>query len=133
VAKYIKGIAGKKPPQPLADRAVIDEWVSQASPRLQPIVKRLDELIQATVPDLSYAFTRGRPYYGVPEHGWIIEIATYSISVNVLFYGGADFDSPPPLGSTDRTRYIKLGSLAEAEQPELVDWIKQAARTPGWK
>jgi hypothetical protein len=52
--------------------------------------------------------------------------------VNVVFLGGADFDSPPPLGITDRTRYIKVTTLAEAQRPELHNWIKEASRTPGW-
>ena len=131
--KYIKGLAGKTPYEPARDRSAIDEWLSELGRKLQPVAMRLDELIEATVPDLTYAFKRGRPYYGTPQHGWIIEIAAYSVSVNLLFYGGADFDSPPPLGETDRTRYIKLTSVAEAEQPEVKRWIEQAARTPGWQ
>ena len=102
-------------------------------PNLQSLVTRLDDLIEATIPDLQYAVKRNRPYYGLPELGWIIELAAYHVSANVLFYGGADFDPPPPLGTTDRTRYVKVTSLGEAERPELRDWIEQAARTPGWK
>jgi hypothetical protein len=52
--------------------------------------------------------------------------------VNVVFLGGADFDSPPPLGTTDRTRYIKVTTLEEAQRPELHKWIEEASRTPGW-
>ena len=101
-------------------------------PDLQPIVKRLDESIRETVPGLDYAVKWKRAYYGLPELGWIIEIAAYDVSVNVVFLGGADFESPPPLGTTDRTRYIKVTSLEEAQRPELPRWIEQAGRTPGW-
>jgi len=101
-------------------------------PHLQPIIERLDELIRATIPGLNYAVNRKRPYYGLPELGWIIEIAAYDVSVNVVFLGGADFDAPPPLGTTDRTRYIKVTSLDEAQKPELQKWIEQAGRTQGW-
>lgn len=73
-----------------------------------------------------------RPYYGLPELGWIIELAAYDVSVNVLFLGGADFDPPPPLGTTDRTRYFKVTTLEEARRPELRRWIEEASRTPGW-
>lgn len=131
--KAIKGIAGRKPPEPTATRADIEDWARRAMPNLQPIVTRLDELIEATIPGLQYALKRNRPYYGLPELGWIIELAAYHVSVNVLFYGGADFDPPPPLGTTDRTRYIKVTSLEEAERPELHRWIEQASRTPGWR
>ena len=101
-------------------------------PDLQLIVKRLDESIRVTVPGLDYAVKWKRAYYGLPELGWIIEIAAYDVSVNVVFLGGADFESPPPLGTTDRIRYIKVTSLEEAQRPELQKWIEQAGRTPGW-
>ena len=131
--KAIKGNAGRKRPEPSADHSDIENWCRHLMPDLQPIVRRLDELIQATVPDLDYAVNRKRAYYGLPELGWIIEIAAYDVSVNVLFLGGAAFEPPAPLGTTDRTRYIKVTSLEEAQRPELQKWIEQAGRTPGWK
>ena len=130
--KAIKGNAGRNPPEPSVDHSDIENWCRHLMPDLQPIVQRLDELIRATVPDLDYAVQRKRAYFGLPELGWLIEIAAYDVSVNVLFLGGADFKSPPPLGTTDRTRYIKVTSLEEAERPELQEWMEQAGRTPGW-
>ena len=96
-------------------------------------MKQVDNTIRATLPDLLYAVKWKRPYYGLADLGWIIELAAYDVSVNVVFFGGADFDRPPPLGTTDRTRYIKVATLAEAQRPELHNWIEQAGRTPGWK
>ena len=130
--KAIKGNAGRKPPEPSADHSDIDDWSRRLMPDLQPIVKRLDESIRAALPGLDYAVKWKRAYYGLPELGWIIEIAAYDVSVNVVFLGGAGFESPPPLGATDRTRYIKVTSLEEAQRPELRKWIEQAGRTPGW-
>jgi hypothetical protein len=69
----------------------------------------------------------------VPELGWIIELAAYAVSVNISFFGGADFDPSPPLGTTDRSRYVKLTTLEEAQGPEMHRWIEQAGRVPGWK
>jgi hypothetical protein len=130
--KAIKGNARRKPPEPSANHSDIDDWFRRQMPHLQPIVERLDELIRATIPGLSFAVQGKRPYYGLPELGWVIELAAYDVSVNVVFLGGADFDSPPPLGTTDRTRYIKVTSLEEAQRPELQKWIEQAGRTSGW-
>ena len=56
----------------------------------------------------------------------------YDVSVTVVFLGGADFEPPPPLGTTDRTRFIKVASLEEAERSELQRWIEQAGHMPGW-
>jgi hypothetical protein len=69
----------------------------------------------------------------LPDLGWVIEMVAYDVSVNVVFFGGADFDPPPPLGGTGRDRYVKVRTLGEAEAPELHQWIEQAGRAPGWK
>ena len=131
--KTIKGNAGRKPPVPAADHSDIEKWLQRQMPHLQPILKRLDETIRATVPDLQYAVKWKRAYYGLPECGWIIELAAYDVSVNVVFLGGADFDSPPPLGTTDRTRYIKVTRVEDVQTPELHKWLEEASRTSGWR
>jgi hypothetical protein len=102
-------------------------------PDLHPIVKRLDALICDTIPGLQYAVKWKKAYYGLPEPGWIIEMVAYDVSVNVVFFGGADFDPPPPLGTGGRSRYVKLKTSEEAEAPSMRKWIEQAARLPGWK
>ena len=131
--KSVKGNAGRKPPELSADHSAIDDWRRNLVPGLQPLVKQLDESIRATVAGLGFAVKWKRAFYGLPDQGWIIELAAYDVSVNVVFFAGADFDRPPPLGTTDRTRYVKLTSLEEAGRPELTQWIVQAGRTPGWK
>jgi hypothetical protein len=130
--KEIKGHAGRKPPEPSSDHTDIDQWLRRQVPHLQPILETLDASIRATIPDLHYAVKWKRPYYGLPEYGWIIELAAYDVSVNVVFLGGADFASPPPLGTTGRTRYIKVTTPKEARQPDLHKWIEEASHTPGW-
>jgi hypothetical protein len=57
----------------------------------------------------------------------------YDVSVNVVFFGGTDFDPPPPLGTTDRSRYVKLMTPEEAEGSEIHTWIEQAGHVPGWR
>jgi hypothetical protein len=118
---------------PSDSHADIEDWIRRVMPDLHPIVKRLDELISETVRGLQYAVKWKKAYYGLPELGWIIEMVAYDVSVNVVFFGGADFDPPPPLGTTERTRYVKLKTLEEAHRPEMHKWIEQAGRAPGWK
>ncbi len=102
-------------------------------PDLHPIVKRLDEMIRETLDGLQYAVKWKKAYYGLQELGWVIEMVAYDVSVNVVFLGGAEFDSQPPLGDTDRSRYIKVTTLEEVQRPEMQKWIEQAGRVPGWK
>jgi hypothetical protein len=130
--KEIKGSGGRKPPEPTADHSVIDEWRERQMPGLQPILRQLDELICAEIADLTYAVKWKKAHYGLPNLGWIIELAAYDVSANVVFFGGADFDTPPPLGTIDRTRYVKVTSVEDTQTTELKAWIAQAGRTPGW-
>ena len=132
MAKQIKGNPRRKPPEPSADHAVIDTWLEEIVPAMQPIVRSVDESIRAVIPKLQYGVKFHRAFYGLPQLGWIIEIAPYFKSVNILFLGGAEFESPPPLGDTGRTRYVKIASVEHARQPEIREWLEQAGRTVGW-
>lgn len=128
-----KPITSRKPPVPSDSHAEIDRWLAQVMPALKPIVQHLDEQIRSTHAGLQYGIKWKKAYYGLPGPGWIIELVAYDVSVNVVFLGGADFESPPPHGDTDRSRYVKLRTLEEAKAPEVAGWIRQAARVPGWK
>ena len=133
MAKPRKSNAARKPPAPSDSHGDIEDWIRRVMPDLDPIVKRLDGLICETIPGLRYAVKWKKAYYGLPELGWIIEMVAYDVSVNVVFFGGAELDPPPPLGTTDRSRYVKVKTLEEAQGPEMHKWVEQAGRVPGWK
>ena len=132
MAKSRKPSTARKPPEPSDSHAEIEQWIRSVMPDLHPVVKWLDELIRGTIPGLQYAIKWKKAYYGLPDRGWIIEMVAYDVSVNVVFFGGADFDPPPPLGTTGRSRYIKLKTVDELEQSDLPTWIEQAGRAAGW-
>jgi hypothetical protein len=128
-----KPLASRKPPVASESHAEIEDWARRVMPDLQPVVQRLDEMIRETIPGLEYAVKWRKAYYGLPELGWLVEMVAYDVSVNVVFFGGAEFDSPPPLGDTDRSRYVKLKTVEDTQAPELRAWMEQAGRVPGWK
>jgi hypothetical protein len=128
-----KGSTTRKPPEPSDSHSEIEDWGRRVMPDLNPIVKYLDESICKTIPGLQYAVKWKKAYYGLPELGWVIEMVAYDVSVNVVFFGGADFDPPPPLGTTGRTRYVKVKTLEEAQGPDMQKWIDQAGSLPGWR
>jgi hypothetical protein len=130
--KKRKGPSTRKAPEPSNSHAEIDDWMNTIMPSLQPIVARLDELIRETHTEIHYAIKWKKAYYGLPHRGWVIEMVAYDVSVNVVFFGGADFDSPPPLGDSDRSRYVKLKSLDETNDQELRSWVKNAGHVDGW-
>ena len=128
-----KPLSTKKPPEPSESHAEIDDWIRRVMPDLHPIVETLDASIREAIPHLRYAVKWKKAYYGTPDLGWLIEMVAYDVSVNVVFFGGSDFDPPPPLGETERTRFVKVKTLEEASAREMHTWIEQAARVPGWR
>lgn len=125
--------SSRKPPEPAEDHGVIDDWMRRVMPDLNPIVTRLDELVREVLGDeVQFAVKWKKVYYGLPGKGWVIEMVAYDVSVNVVFHGGADFDSPPPLGDSDRSRYVKIKELGEVDTPEMRAWIENAGRVQGW-
>jgi hypothetical protein len=127
------GTSTRKPPEPSDSHAVIDDWMKHVMPDLQPIVAHIDELIRETLPEPQYAIKWKKAYYGLPDRGWVIEMVAYDVSVNIVFLGGADFDSPPPQGSGDRSRYVKVTSLEEIDEDNLRTWIDSASHVDGWR
>src|SRR5690606_30728902 len=110
-----------------------DDWMKRVMPDLQPLVSWLDGLIREELDGLQYAIKWKKAYYGLPEQGWVIEMVAYDVSVNLVFLSGADFDSPPPLGESGQSRYIKLKDVEDADEADLRSWIQQAGRTGGWR
>lgn len=124
----------RKPPEPADSHAVIRDWMDDdVMPGIKPIVEQVDALVRRTHSGLQYAVKWKKAYYGLPDHGWIIELAAYHVSANVVFHGGAKFDAPPPLGEGAGSRYVKLRSVEEVDTPAMREWIRQAGATPGWK
>lgn len=123
---------GRKPPAETVEHDVIQEWIDRAMPDLQPVLKHIDALIHDEYPTVQHALKWKKAYYGLPDKGWVIELVAYDVSVNVVFLGGSDFKSPPPLGEKGRSRYVKLHTLEDADSPELRDWIREAGKVEGW-
>ena len=131
--KAPKPLSTKKPPEPSESHAEIEDWIRRVMPDLHPIVESLDASIREAIPDLRYAVKWKKAYYGTPVLGWLIEIVAYDVSVNVVFFAGAGFDPPPPLGETERTRYVKVKTVDETQGRDMHRWIEQAAHIPGWR
>ena len=132
--KQRQPLSTKKPPIPFSDHQIIEDWMAnRIMPGIHPLIKEIDNLILASVPELHFAIKWGNAYYGTRALGWIIEVAAYDVSANVVFLSGVTFDPQPPMGTGAQTRYIKLRSVAELRESPLMDFVTQAAKTVGWK
>ncbi|BFP39604.1 hypothetical protein FGF1_04490 [Flavobacteriaceae bacterium GF1] len=132
--KQRKPLSTKKPPVPSKDYKVIEDWMAnRIMPGIKPMIKKIDSLLHDSIPNLNYAIKWGNAYYGTDELGWLIEIAAYDVSANIVFLNGAAFDPQPPLGTGEETRYFKLRELEEIEEKNIVNFLKLAGQRSGWK
>src|SRR5262249_14932223 len=78
--------------------AAIETWLGQVKPELQPIARRLDEIIMKAMPKAVCAVKWGVPFYGLPELGWITAINSFKAHVKLLFFGGSALKPALPTG-----------------------------------
>jgi hypothetical protein len=93
--------------------------------------RRLDALIERTVPGVSKAVKWNSPLYGVEGQGWFLGIHCFAKYVMVTFFRGRSLRPVPPGESKHKdVRYLDIheGQLDEAQFSE---WVKQASQLPG--
>lgn len=131
--KQRKSLSTKKPPVPTVDHKIIETWICRETmPAMQPFVQEIDNLILQHIPQAHFSIKWGNAFYGTPELGWLIEVAAFAKSVNIVFLSGAKFSPQPPLGEDSDTRYIKITSLEEIKTQQITDWIIQTGKIKGW-
>jgi hypothetical protein len=99
----------------------------------QGVGRRLDALIERTVPDVRKAVKWNSPFYGAgdEDQGWFLSYHCYTNYVKVTFFRGASLRPVPPGQSKHQdVRYLDIyeGQLDEAQ---FTDWVKQASELPG--
>ena len=95
--------------------------------------KRLDALIERSVPHVQKSVRWNSPFYAVEGHGFIASFHVFTKYIKLTFFNGIALRPMPPGGTpkSGQTRWIDIyeGQLDEAQ---LATWIKQAAALPGW-
>ena len=95
--------------------------------------RRLDELIEATVPEVQRAVRWNSPFYGVAGNGWFASYHCFTRYVKLTFFRGADLDPvPPERGKDEHARHVHLHEHDDLDVDLLTSWIRQAADLPGW-
>lgn len=106
--------------------AAMPGWKSDAG-------RRIDTLVERTVPDVRKAVKWNSPLYGVEGRGWFLGIHCFTNYIKLAFFRGASLHPPPPVESRDKnTRYFHISENEEVDEAQLADWVKQASRLPGW-
>jgi hypothetical protein len=94
--------------------------------------RRLDVLIERTVPDVKKAVRWNSPFYGVEGEGWFLSYHCFNKYIKVTFLRGTKLEPLPPETSKDpNTRYYHICEDTPVDDEQLTDWIKQASEIPG--
>jgi hypothetical protein len=95
--------------------------------------KRLDALIERSVPGVRKAVKWNSPFYGIEGQGWFLSFHVFARYVKVTFFKGASLRPVPPGPSKlEDTRYLDLHEDDVLDEVQLATWVKQAAALPGW-
>ena len=95
--------------------------------------RRLDGLIEHTVPGVNKAVRWNSPWYGVEGQGWFLSYHCFTRYIKVTFIRGASLDPVPPVGSKDPDAgYVHIHEDDDLDEELLGSWIRQAAGLPGW-
>ena len=95
--------------------------------------KRLDALVVRTVPRVRKAVKWNSPFYGIEGQGWFLSFHTFTKYVKVTFFRGASLRTVPPGPSKHQNvRYLDIREDDGLDEPQIADWVKQAAALPGW-
>lgn len=94
--------------------------------------RRLDVLIERTVPGVYKAVKWNSPLYGIEGQGWFLGVHVFTNYVKLTFFRGRSLDPLPPGESKQKeVRYLDIRENDELDEAQLADWVKQASQLPG--
>jgi hypothetical protein len=97
------------------------------------IGRRLDALIERTVPEVRKAVKWNSPFYGIEGQGWFLNFHCFTKYVKVAFFRGTSLHPLPPGESKQKdVRYFDIHQGDRFNDAQLAMWIRQAADLPGW-
>ncbi|POH26970.1 MULTISPECIES: DUF1801 domain-containing protein [Sinorhizobium] len=94
--------------------------------------RRLDALIERTVPDVRKAVKWNSPLYGMEEQSWFLGIHCFTKYIKVAFFRGTSLHPVPPGESKQKeVRYLNIHEDEELDEAQFAAWVKQASQLPG--
>ncbi|MFF2246045.1 DUF1801 domain-containing protein [Arthrobacter sp. NPDC058130] len=97
------------------------------------IAEAVDALAAKALPGLRRSVKWGTAYYGVGD-GWCFSCGGCVGHVKLMFISGVALEPVPPVtpvGMGKPTRGVELGSIADVDERQIAEWMKQVASVPG--
>jgi hypothetical protein len=96
--------------------------------------RRLDALIERTVPGVRKAVKWNSPFYGVADvtQGWFASFHCFTRYIKVGFFRGASLrPAPPGQSKHQEVRYLDIHEDDLVDEAQFIDWVKQASQLTG--
>ena len=137
VAKPVKLLSGGNPQiaKGYGD-APVQAYIAAMPGWKSDIGRRLDALIERTVPSVTKAVKWNSPFYGLvgPEGrpAWFLGIHCFNKYIKVAFFRGASLRPLPPGESKQKeVRYLDIHEDDPLDEAQFTAWVKQASQLPG--
>lgn len=113
----------------------VQAYIAAAPGWKSDITRRLDTIIENTVPGVRKAVKWNSPLYGAADEGmgWFLGIHLFNRYVKVSFFRGASLNPIPP--GTSKQKDVRYYDIYEdkLDETQFADWVRQASRLPGEK
>ena len=129
----VKLLSGGNPQIPKGEGdAPVQAYIAAMPGWKSDIGRRLDALVEKTVPGVCKAVKWNSPFYGMEGDGWFLSYHCFAKYIKLTFFRGTSLDPVPPVASrTPETRYFHINEGDELDEALLADWIRQASGLPG--
>ncbi|MBP6696551.1 MAG: DUF1801 domain-containing protein [Flavobacteriales bacterium] len=133
-AGSVKLLSGGNPQIAKGDGdAPVQGYIAAAPGWTREACRRIDALIVRAVPKVKKAVKWNSPFYGIEGQGWFVSYHIFTKYVKINFFFGRKLKPMPPVGSKDpNARYVHLHEDGVFDEAQFMDWVKQAAKLPGW-
>ena len=112
--------------------APVKDYIAAMPGWKSAVGRRLDALIESTVPNVHKAVKWNSPFYGVEEGVWFLGIHCFAKYIKVAFFRGAALRPVPPGTSKQKeVRYLDIHEDDELDEALFAAWVKQASQLPG--
>ena len=128
-------LAGGNPQIPKGfGEAPVAAYIAAVPGWKQAVVRRIDEIVTKTVPNVLKAVKWNSPLYGVEAGTWFLSLHCTTNYVKVAFFRGAALTPQPPVGSKQpEVRYLHVSEDAPLDEAQFTRWVETASRLPGVK
>ena len=113
---------------------VVQKYIGAMSGWQSDVGRKLDSIIEQTVPGIQKAVKWNTPFYGLEQDIYFVSYHCMTKYVKVAFHNGAELHPLPPGASKQaKVRYLDIYENDTLHEDQFADWVRQASKLPGEK